>query len=451
MSDHFQITLHPHLLRKAAREVSTISEDLATRATAISNTPDEIRGQWTGEAADATLPEMTGVAGHLTSYKTKLQAVHDALMTLATAYENAQTDIAGYNRRWAAADTAHQSAVDGAKEDDEKTKRDVQDAREAADAARTRTRAAIQSDFDTTRQHLVTKTRHLGEVLRTHLPVPVIPAQPGKNPTVDTTRMLLTLDMTAAYEVKDELPASTDGEDEPSDGEIVDLVGKASDLVEKETGKFFDTWGGFKPPDDMGAATGALYALGLAGNVANASADTAVKGILQNFQPMIDGHRYAQRGLPTSWNQFWERLKAAQADKGWRAKPYKALLRDRWATASKWINRGGAVVAGLAAGVDEFLNSDETEMDKRIAEAGTVTTTTAIGAYYGAEAGAWAGGAIGTAICPGVGTVVGGFLGAAIGGFVGSEAGHWVGDHVKDLVGDGVHALSDAASHLKFW
>jgi phage tail tape-measure protein len=260
--------------------------------------------------------------------------------------------------------------------------------------------------------------------------------------------------MTAAYEVKDELP--TDGKDgapdaNTSDGELVDLVSKAGDLVAKETKKYFTAWGGFAPPDDMGPATGALYVLGLASNVASAGADTALKHMLQNFQPLIDGHRYKQTGLPRSFNQFLERLKAAGRGEGWRAKPYKALLRGKWETAGKWINRGGAVVAGLAAGLDEFMNSDEKEMDKRIAEATTVGTTTAVGAYAGAEAGAWAGGAIGTAICPGVGTVVGGFVGAAVGGFVGSEVGKEVGGAIKDGVGDAVDAIGDAASHLKFW
>jgi WXG100 family type VII secretion target len=451
MSDHFHIEVHPHLLRKAAREIANLDEDVTKRATAIGNAPDEVRGHWTGEAADATLPEMDGVAAHLRSYKPKLTAVHDALVHLATAYENAQQDIAGYNDRWAKADQAHSDAIDGAKDGDEKAR---SDAKSDADTARTKARNAIETDFATTRQHLVTKTQHLGQVLSGHLPIPVSPASPGQAPHVDPTRMLLSLDMTAAYEVKDELPK--DGKDggpdaSTSDGDLVRLLSKTSDVVQKETSKYFDTWGGFKPPDDMGPATGALYVLGLAGNVAGIGADTALKRMLQNFQPLIDGHRYKQTGLPRSFDQFYERLKAAGRDEGWRAKPYKALLRNKWATASKWLNRGGAAVAGLAAGLDEFLNSDEKEMDKRIAEATTVGATTAVGAYAGAEAGAWAGGAIGTAICPGVGTVVGGFLGAAVGGFVGSEVGQEVGSVIKDGVGDAVDAIGDAASHLKFW
>ncbi|MCA1981796.1 hypothetical protein [Nocardioides nematodiphilus] len=374
--------------------------------------------------------------------------MHDALTALAATYETAQSDIAGYNRRWTAADTAHQSAIDGATGND--TAKST--AKDDADAARTRARTAIEADFATTHQHLVSRTKHLGDVLRSHLPVPVIPASgPGKNPTVDPARMLLTLSMTAAYEVKDDLPASQDGAPKPTDGELVKLMSKAGEVVRKETGKYFDTWGGFKPPDDMGPVTGALYALGLTSNVASAGADVALKHLLQNFQPLIDGHRYKQTGLPKSFSQFWERLKAANTDRNWRAKPYKALLRGKWETAGKWINRGGSVVAGLAAGVDEFLKSDEKEMDKRVAEATTVAATTAVGAYAGAEAGAWAGGAIGTAICPGVGTVIGGFVGAGIGGFVGSEVGQEVGSVVKDGVGDAVDAIGDAASHLKFW
>lgn len=451
MSDHFQLDVHPHVLRKVAREIATLEEDLAKRATTVGNTPDEIRGKWTGEAADSTIPEMTGVAGHLRSYKPKLSAVHDALVHLATAYENAQTDIADYNRRWANADQAHSDAIDDAKDGDDQAKSDAKD---DADAARTKARAAIESDFATTRQHLVTKTQHLGDVLRANLPVPVSPAKPGQAPHVDPTKMLLTLDMTAAHEVKDELPkAGNDGEPDAStsDGDLVRLLSKTSDVVQKETGKYFDTWGGFKPPDDMGPATGAIYVLGLAGNVAGIGTENALKRALQNFQPLIDGHRYKQTGLPRSFNQFYERLKAAARGEGWRAKAGKAALRDKLAVTSKWINRGGAAVQGLAAGLDEFMNSDEKEMDKRVAEATTVGASTAAGAYAGAEAGAWAGGAIGTAICPGVGTVVGGFVGGAVGGFVGSEVGKEVGGAIKDGVGDTVDAIGDAAKHLKFW
>lgn len=224
---------------------------------------------------------------------------------------------------------------------------------------------------------------------------------------------------------------------------------------------FVDQWGGFKPPDGMGPVSGALYALGLGGTGAGIASDTMLKGVLQNFQPRgplgtwgpVGRGPFTQPGL-----NFWQRLKAANTDTNWKAKPYQALERDKWATGGKWIGRAGTVLTAASSAWDEWSADDAYPTDERAGRAVTKGVSTAAGAWAGAEGGAWVGGAIGTAICPGVGTVVGGFVGGVVGGFAGSQVGSWVGDEVKDIggkigdkAGDAVDAIGDAASKLKFW
>lgn len=225
--------------------------------------------------------------------------------------------------------------------------------------------------------------------------------------------------------------------------------------------KFVDQWGGFRPPDHMGPVSGALYALGLTATGAGLATDTMLKGALQDFQPRTPGGTwgpvgrgaFSQPGL-----NFWQRLAAANTDANWKAKPYQALARDKWATGGKWLGRAGTALTAASSAWDEWSADGRYPTDERAGRAVTKGASTAAGAWAGAEGGAWAGGAIGTAICPGVGTVVGGFVGGVVGGFVGSEAGSWVGDHVKDIggtigdkVGDGLDAVGDTASKLKFW
>ncbi|HEX2895308.1 MAG TPA: hypothetical protein VHO29_15015 [Marmoricola sp.] len=224
---------------------------------------------------------------------------------------------------------------------------------------------------------------------------------------------------------------------------------------------FVDQWGGFKPPDDMGPVSGALYALGLTGTGAGLATDTMLKGLLQDFQPRgplgtwgpVGRGAFSQPGL-----SFWQRLAAANTDTSWKAKPYQAITRDRWATGGKWIGRAGTALTAASSAWDEWSQDQAYPTDERAGRAVTKGVSTAAGAWAGAEGGAWVGGAIGTAICPGAGTVIGGFVGGVIGGFAGSEVGSWVGDEVKDIggtigdkTGDAVDALGDAASKLKFW
>jgi len=224
---------------------------------------------------------------------------------------------------------------------------------------------------------------------------------------------------------------------------------------------FVTQWGGFKPPDDMGPVSGALYALGLGGTGAGIATDTMLKGVLQVFQPRsgvgawgpVGRGAFTQPGLG-----FWQRLAAANTESNWRAKPYQALTRDKWATGGKWLGRAGTALTAASAAWDEWAGDTAYPTDERAGRAVTKGASTAAGAWAGAEGGAWVGGAIGTAICPGAGTVIGGFVGGVVGGFAGSQVGSWVGDQVKDLggkigdkAGDALHAIGDTASKLKFW
>jgi uncharacterized protein YukE len=200
---------------------------------------------------------------------------------------------------------------------------------------------------------------------------------------------------------------------------------------------------GFAPPDGMDAVTGTAWVLGLGGLGFGTATGTMLKGVLQVFQPRVNGQFGSAAGLG-----FWERLRAAGPSSSWHAKPYQALSRDRWAAAGKWASRAGTVVTAAASGWEQWqADADDPSLDtgERVDRAATKGVSTAAGAYVGAEAGAWAGGAIGTAICPGVGTVIGAGVGGLVGGFVGSSAGAWAGDQIN-AAADGIgHAAADAA------
>ncbi|WP_296606165.1 WXG100 family type VII secretion target [Nocardioides sp.] len=450
MSGQFTLDVHPGALRHAAATIATLHEELVHAATRLGAVPDEIEGQWTGAAASATIPEMRAMARALRTSAPHLETVRAKLVGLAEDYEQAQGRVRQLNRQW-------EDAAPRVPPDAEQDPEDPDGIRawQHAVTASQNARAGLTQAMADLREHLAERTRACASALAAGLPVSVQPVcGPDGSPPVDATKLLASLPMTAARTLKDTMPPGPEG-DQPSDSELVELMREAGSTVLDETEKFFTTWGGFAPPDDMGPITGAVYALGLAGNVAGAASDIALHGVLQNFQPLIDGHRYKLNGWRGFDASFWERFKAANNDSSWRAKPYRAAARDGWRTTGRWVNRAGTVVAGVAAGYDEWANSDETETDRRVTEAVTVGGATAAGAWAGAEGGAWLGGAIGTAICPGVGTVIGGFVGGVVGGFVGSEVGSAVGGAIKDGAADLVDGAGDLASDIgdavKFW
>ncbi|MFI7587097.1 WXG100 family type VII secretion target [Spongisporangium articulatum] len=200
---------------------------------------------------------------------------------------------------------------------------------------------------------------------------------------------------------------------------------------------------GFQPPSSGGTPALSLWALGAVGTGAGMGADWMTKAKYGRFQPIgPDGRVMSPKGLTAA-----ERFKYSMGDKNWRAEPGKSVVRGRWSTGGKWVGRVGTVVAGAAAGYDQWVtDSDDPSLgtDERIGRATTQAVTTGAGAWGGAYAGGSAGAAIGSMIAPGPGTVIGGAVGGIVGGFAGSAAGGWVGDK---LVGVG----GDVAEAITFW
>jgi hypothetical protein len=215
-----------------------MGHELAHHGTTLGRVPDEISGTWTGEAADASIPEMHAVAGFLRAYGPKLQAVHDALVSLASDYEQAQSDVAGLNRGWEQANSDYDDAVqqaskdydkayDGAKGadgrppnrailDDLETSRG--NATSTAAAARDKAQGHLTGEFEATRQHLVKRTQHCGGVISAHLPVKVSPVcGPDGRPPIDDRRMMLALPLAGTYRLKDAEEAA--GEEEGGEEE----------------------------------------------------------------------------------------------------------------------------------------------------------------------------------------------------------------------------------------
>lgn len=222
---------------------------------------------------------------------------------------------------------------------------------------------------------------------------------------------------------------------------------------------FFNTWGGFKPPESEDPVSYTLYAIGKMGTAGSRIAAWMTKVNHGRFMPRgADGKLIKIAGM-TFWERLkagagrfpgargltpWERLKGFDKGGNFGAKGWRGGQYSKWSTAGKWIGRTGTVVTAAVAGWSEWQDSAGYPTDERLGRSVTKGATTAAGAWAGAEVGAWAGGAIGTAICPGVGTVIGGLLGGLIGGFAGSQLGAALGDTIKDVGGEIGDKIGDA-------
>lgn len=244
------------------------------------------------------------------------------------------------------------------------------------------------------------------------------------------------------------------------------LGGDPQQQAQNPLKRFFDTWGGFKPPDSQDPVSSSLYALGRLGTAGGRVAAWMTKVNHGRFLPRgADGRLIKIAGM-----SYWERLRAGAGrfptakglspwqrvrgfDKGgnFGAKGWRGAEYGRWSTAGKWVSRGGTVITAATSGWSEWQDSAGFPTDERAGRAVTKGATTAAGAWAGAEVGAWAGGAIGTAICPGVGTVIGGFVGGVIGGFAGSSLGSWAGDQIKDIGGEIGDKVGDGVKKVGGW
>ncbi len=196
MTDHYALDIDPEGLKSAKEWLGSLSNHLHSKGGTITGTPAEIGDQWTGEAADSIMGEMSGLGGLMKSpLATDLDAIATAVGTLEGHYRTALDEtLPDLNRRWREADAAYQEALDAADtayDRDTRTEpgqppmnRAIREefqtirstATSSASGIRDSTRAAIDEDYEAMRTLLRGKTRDLGTALVEHTPVDVPPS-----------------------------------------------------------------------------------------------------------------------------------------------------------------------------------------------------------------------------------------------------------------------------------
>ncbi|UYM07770.1 hypothetical protein [Solicola gregarius] len=173
--------------------------------------------------------------------------------------------------------------------------------------------------------------------------------------------------------------------------------------------------------------------------------------------------------LPYKNTSWWNQARMRASSSNWQASWGNSASNAKWATAAKWMNRGGYVLSFAAGGIDQWTrDANRTDLTdgERVTRAGTRATLNLAGTAAGAWAGAKGGAVLGTMIGGPVGGVIGGAVGGIIGGVIGSGVANEVADHVVDWAGDTYNdvadwtgdrlddageALSDVGDALTFW
>lgn len=199
MADHFTLRVHPENLRDAARKLRALADHCQEQGRQLRSTPDSIGDDWTGDSAVTVKAEMTALGGHVTGFAEKFRAAASALASLASDYEEAQSQIASLNRKWEAADTAYDQAVSAA----DRTRQQNLDSlrnrgdgnqpvnraiRDELDQARSRSVSAasderrteqrnLSQSYSLTKQWLAHRTRETGRTVDDTLIITVTPEQ----------------------------------------------------------------------------------------------------------------------------------------------------------------------------------------------------------------------------------------------------------------------------------
>lgn len=198
MADQFTLQVHPEQLRDAARKLKSLADHCETKGRDLSATPGQIGDEWTGDAADSVKGEMTALGSHVTNVGPKFRAAADALTRLAADYEEGQSQIAGMNAKWEAAQTAYDAAVATAdrqrseglaavrrRQDNQPVNRAIRDefdqvrSRAVGDAHETRRTEErnLHQAYSLTKQWLSHRTKETGRAIDDTLVVKVTPEQ----------------------------------------------------------------------------------------------------------------------------------------------------------------------------------------------------------------------------------------------------------------------------------
>jgi hypothetical protein len=150
------------------------------------------------------------------------------------------------------------------------------------------------------------------------------------------------------------------------------------------------------------------------------------------------------------------KTRQALRSKNWKAKPYKAAVRNKWLKVGTGLNYAGGAANFASSFYSQWSDDDGKayETDERVARATTRGVVAGGAGWAGAWAGAQVGAAVGTTFGP-AGTVVGGLVGGLVGGIVGSGVGNEIADHVVEPIGNAFEeageTLSDVGDALTFW
>ena len=164
---HYTLNLDPQLLRNVAKFLGEAEAHLQTKGTQVGGTPDEIGGQWTGEAATAIKGEMSALGGVMTggagSLSHGLGEAQQALSTLAGHFDSAQEDLDGLNSRWSTAQSEYDDAPIG--------EHDPAGGGETAGERRDRLQGGTDTEFDTLRAWVRARVQECGEALAVSSPI----------------------------------------------------------------------------------------------------------------------------------------------------------------------------------------------------------------------------------------------------------------------------------------
>ena len=161
--------------------------------------------------------------------------------------------------------------------------------------------------------------------------------------------------------------------------------------------------------------------------------------------------RFAPRGadgrfLPYKNTSWWNQAKLRASTSNWVSTYGNAASNARWATAAKWVGRGGNVLSFAAGALDQWTrDADRSDLTtgQKVTRSGTRATLNLAGGLAGAWAGGKVGAGIGAAVGGPVGAAVGGAIGGIVGGVIGSGVANEVADHVVDWAGDTYETVSD--------
>jgi uncharacterized protein YukE len=167
MADHYQLNLDPQQLRHVAKFLGEAEAHMTSKGNQVAGTPDEIGGQWTGEAATAIKAEMSALGGVMSAgrsaFSTGLDEAQQALTTLAGHLESAQEQLADLNKRWNDAQTEYDEAPIG--------DHDPERGGETAGERRTRKQGSADADFEDLKTWCKARVAECGEAIALSAPI----------------------------------------------------------------------------------------------------------------------------------------------------------------------------------------------------------------------------------------------------------------------------------------